>query len=453
MRLLLVSTYELGHQPLHVASPAAALRAAGHEVATLDIAVEDWAPDLVSWADAVAFSVPMHTAMRLAIKGAEEIKRERPELPVCFYGLYATVKGPADAAVAGEYEPDLVAWAASLERSGHDNGVASSERIALARQRFRLPVRDTLPALDRYAQLEIGSVRKLAGYVEASHGCVHRCRHCPVPVVYDGRTRRVDVDVVLADVAQQVEAGAEHITFGDPDFLNRWAHGMKIVEQLHRDLPGITFDVTTKVSHLLRYESLIPLLAEYGCLFVVSAFESVNDDILERLDKGHTAADAARVVELVRGHGIEIRPSWLPFTPWTTASDVADLLDFVARHDLVGNVDPVQYTIRLLVPEGSLMLDVMDVGPYDADTLSYMWSSPTDDLQRELAAIVEEGTERGLPASRLFCDVRRVVYAAAGRPAPPDDVESVGDRPRLTEPWFCCAEPTAGQFAYMERSR
>src|SRR5215210_4951233 len=103
MKVLLVNTYELGHQPLHVASPAAALRAAGHDVSTLDISVEDGYETLVDWAHTVAFSVPMHTAMRLATQGAEAVKRRRPEMPVCFYGLYATVTGVADHAVAGEY--------------------------------------------------------------------------------------------------------------------------------------------------------------------------------------------------------------------------------------------------------------------------------------------------------------------------------------------------------------
>jgi radical SAM superfamily enzyme YgiQ (UPF0313 family) len=444
MRVLLVSTYELGHQPLQLASPAAVLRAAGHDVATLDISVEQWDEALVDWAHAVAFSVPMHTAMRLAIKGAEAVKARRPDVPVCFYGLYATVKGPADAAFAGEYEADLLGWLSDRTSAG---------RISLERQRFRLPVRSGLPSLERYAQLEVGPERKLAGYVEASHGCAHRCRHCPVPVVYDGRTRRVPVDVVIDDIAQQVAAGAEHITFGDPDFLNRWAHSMKIVEQLHQRFPTLTFDITAKVSHLLRYSSLVPLLAEQGCVFVVSAFESVNDDILRRLDKGHTAADAAHAVELLRANGIEIRPSWLPFTPWTTAGDVADILDFVAAHDLIGNVDAVQYTIRLLVPEGSLMLEVMDAGPYDPETLSYTWTSPTDELQRALANLVEEGTERGSSAAELFGDIRSLVFAAAGRPPDDSPVIVAGDRPRLTEPWFCCAEPTKGQFDFVRSEK
>src|ERR1039458_147859 len=117
MRVLLISTYELGHQPLQLARPATALLAAGHEVRCIDVAVDSLDMVDVDWADRVAFSVPMHTAMRLALQVAETIGARRPELPRCFYGLYAqvsrslTVRSAADAVIAGEYESGLVAWA------------------------------------------------------------------------------------------------------------------------------------------------------------------------------------------------------------------------------------------------------------------------------------------------------------------------------------------------------
>ena len=440
MRVLLVSTYELGHQPLHLASPAATLEAAGHEVRTLDISVEEWDNGLADWAEAVAFSVPMHTAMRLALEGAAAVKARDRGKPVCFYGLYATAAGPdVDHVIAGEYEASLLGF---VDGAG---GVS----LDLGRQRTVLPSRRALPTLDRYARLSVGAEERLAGYVEASHGCAHRCRHCPVPVVYDGRTRRVDADVVLDDVAQLVDAGARHITFGDPDFLNRWAHSMRIVEEFAVRFPQTTYDVTTKVSHLIQHADLIPTLARTGCLFVVSAFECMNDRILGYLDKGHTGADASRVTRELRSHGIEVRPSWLPFMPWTTVADVAEILDFVVDHDLIGNVDPVQYTIKLLIPEGSLMLDVPEIVPYlkgyDAASLSYGWTAAdpaTVDLQRELAELVE--AEPGL---EVFAKVDAAVRAAMW--LQPRDIvldDHARARPRLTEPWFCCAEPTKDQF-------
>lgn len=449
MRVLLVSTYELGHQPLHLASPAAALRAAGHEVRCLDISVSEWDPALVDWADAVAFSVPMHTAMRLAVKGAEAVRRRRPELPVCFYGLYAPVSRRAtvgrlvDRVVAGEYEPGLEAW---LEDLGRPAG-ADDPGIDLRRQPFHLPDRKGLPPLRRYAHLALGGEERLVGYVEASHGCAHRCRHCPVPVVYDGRTRRVPMDVVLDDVAQLVGKGARHITFGDPDFLNRWAHSMHVVSELHVRFPELTYDVTTKVEHVLKHSDLLGDLAGTGCLFVVSAYECVNDDILRFIDKGHTAAEAAEATSLLRLHGIEPRPSWLPFMPWTTVEDVADILEFVIRHDLIGNVDPVQYTIKLLIPQGSLMLDVPELepylGPYDASNLTYTWRAAdgrTVGLQRRLAELVEAEQRQEKTVTEIFCDVRDAVLEAAGRRAndrEPIPATSTEGRPRLTEPWFC----------------
>jgi hypothetical protein len=253
-------------------------------------------------------------------------------------------------------------------------------------------------------------------------------------------------------VAQLVAAGARHITFGDPDFLNGAHHSLRVVRAVHDRFPALTFDCTVKVEHILRHEQLWAELADAGCLFVVSAFESVNDAILLRLDKGHDAADAARAVALLRGHGIEIRPSFLPFTPWTTAADVVDLLEFVAAHDLIDNVDPVQYTIRLLLPEGSLLLDHPDLaphlGPYDPRLLGYGWTAADpaiDALHGRVARVVESSLEAGEPVEATFRRIWREVAPdalAPGALAPP-----ATRRPRLTEPWFCCAEPTATQLA------
>ena len=455
MRVLLVSTYELGHQPLHVASPAAALRNAGHEVRCLDLSVERWDPGALDWAQAAGFSVPMHTAMRLAMLAAMGVRRARPELPLCFYGLYAavsrdvTVGALADRVIAGEYEPALLRWVGELEAGG-PSVRADDSHIQLGRHEFELPARDLLPPLERYAHLALDGEERLVGYVEASHGCVHRCRHCPVPPVYDGRIRIIGADTVLADIARLAELGARHITFGDPDFLNGRRHSLRIVQAMHERFPDLTFDCTTKVEHILRHAQLWPALAEAGCLFVVAALESVNEEILERLDKGHTTEDAIRAIALLREHGIEIRPSWMPFTPWTTAGDVVEMLDFVAEHDLVGNVDPVQYTIRLLLPQGSLLLDDPDMHSllrgYDAERLSYRWTAidpESDRLQARLAALVQQSGAASEAIAETFAKVRKAALQAAGRSSSPAGratpilAGSVEGRPRLTEPWFC----------------
>ena len=117
----------------------------------------------------------------------------------------------------------------------------------------------------------------------------------------------VQPDVVLADIRQQVAAGAEHITFGDPDFFNGPTHAMRIVEALHREWPAVTYDATIKIEHLLKHRDLLPRLRETGCLFVTSAVESVDDAVLAKLDKGHTRADFIEVVREFRSRRPDAR--------------------------------------------------------------------------------------------------------------------------------------------------
>ena len=437
MRVLLISTYELGHQPLHVASPAAALLNAGHSVRCVDLSVEPWNDNDFEWAEAVAMSVPMHTAMRLAVRAAKRLKRSWPDLPVCLYGLYAamdhdrTVGSLADHVIAGEYETGLLSW---LDHLGQGLPMGAV-RIDLGKTSFRTPARHLLPPLERYAHLQWGGEHRLVGYVEASHGCRHRCRHCPLPVVYDGRYRIVDEEAVLADVEQLEAAGARHITFGDPDFLNGPAQARRVVAAFNSAFPNLTFDVTAKVEHILKHEELWGDFAKRGLIFVVSAFESTSDDLLKRLEKGHTVAEAANAVSVLRDCGVDIKPSWLPFTPWTSVEDLADIADFIVEHDLVDNVDSIQMAIRLLIPEGSLILDLPEILPYldeyDEAGLTYRWSAAdvhVDDLYEEAYALVEAGA--------TTAEMCRTVAAWAGRSQGVTSLEHPS-RPRLSEPWFC----------------
>jgi hypothetical protein len=210
----------------------------------------------------------------------------------------------------------------------------------------------------------------------------------------------------------------------------------------------LTFDCTTKVEHVLEHAGVWEEMAASGCLFVVSALESVNDEILARLDKGHTTAEAVLALDLLREHAIETRPSFMPFTPWTTPRDVLEIIDFVATHDLVANVDPVQYTIRLLVPEGSLLLQRNDLrehlGPYQAERLSYPWRSAdpaADRLHGRLNALVQQSAAAQEATSVTFARIRAAVREATGEPGGPAPeaipIGSTEGRPRLTEPWFC----------------
>ena len=454
--ILLVSCYELGHQPLSLASPLATLRAAGFAPVAIDTAVQDLDDETIRAARMVAISVPMHTALRLGLRVARRVKQANPDAHVCFYGLYATLNAAhllgeaGDSTIGGEFERPLADLARALDRgqavAAAVDGVGTAGAPAgpvLERAPWSVPARAGLPALRDYAGFERDGVIVPAGYVEATRGCRHTCRHCPITPIYGGRFTVVPRDVVLADARNQIAAGARHVTFGDPDFFNGPGHGLRILRALHAEFPGLTFDATIKVEHLLEHRRLLPELAALGCAFVVTAVESLSDRVLEKLAKGHRRSDVEAALAALDEAGIPMRPSLLPFTPWATREDYRDLLRFFAERDLIDHVDPVHFSIRLLVPPGSALLDDPDAaawaGTLDAEAFTFRWVHPDptmDALQREVAAIVEAAAAANEPAGATFARIWAV--AAPGDPVPaPAGRRSRGRPPRLTETWFC----------------
>jgi len=452
--VLLVSTYELGHQPLALASPLAWLRGAGYEAVAVDTSVEALSDEAIARAQLVAISVPMHTATRLGVALAERVRRINPDAHICCYGLYALLNADylrpryADSVIGGEFEAPLLELVRRLEAG---EGPAEQDAAPhLARLPFVVPERAELPALREYAGLRRGDEIVPAGYVEASRGCLHTCLHCPIPPVYGGRFFVVPQAVVLADIRAQVAAGAQHITFGDPDFLNGPGHVLRIVRAMHEEWPWLTFDSTIKVEHILERRELFPELAALGCAFVVSAVESLSDLVLERLDKGHTRADVVEALDILDAAGIPMRPSLLPFTPWTTLDDYRDLLTFVEEREMIEHFDPVHFSIRLLVPPGSSLLDRPDtadwLGPLDEAAFTYRWEHPSDprldELQRAIAATVERAEREGEAAAETFARIKELAWEASGEPLPLPRMRggvAVARKPvpGLTESWFC----------------
>jgi radical SAM superfamily enzyme YgiQ (UPF0313 family) len=451
--ILIVACYEMGHQPLAVAWPAAFLERAGYAPAVLDVSVEPLDAEKVRRARLIAISVPMHTALRLGVRVATRVRELNPGATLVFYGLYAVLNADfllrearAAAVIAGELETELVELARRLESPEADARPTPPRSTVIDKLDFPTPSRAALPSLKKYAHLDRGGSLSLVAHVEASRGCKHTCRHCPIPPVYGGRFFVVPVDVVLADVRQQVAAGATHVSFGDPDFLNGPGHALAVARAVHAELPAVSFDFTAKIEHLLRQRQHLPELAALGCLFIVSAAESLDDHVLAVLDKGHTGADVVRALELTRAVGITLRPTWVAFTPWTTLDGYRAWLDFIDQADLLDAIDPVQYGLRLLVPPGSLLLDHPAMRPHlgrlVAGAFYYEWTHPDpcmDALQAATSALVAAAADRRENAPETFHRVRRLADEAAGIAPRPLLAGGRARRPapRLTEPWFC----------------
>ncbi len=494
--ILLISCYELGHQPLSLAWPLAALRAAGLDASTVDLAVEAFPAKRAAGADLIAVAVPMHTALRIGVDAARQARAVNSSAHLFFFGLYAWLNrgyllhgengagAVADSVAAGEAEPVLVALAQALvagRTPANVPGLTTARKVAaptMARLSLPLPDRSTLPSLDKYAHYVAEpadpdeskeAFADQAGYVEASRGCLHTCRHCPVAPVYQGRFFVVPVETVIADIAQQVEAGARHITFGDPDFLNGPGHARKVASTLHSAFPQVSFNFTAKVEHLLKHQALLPELVACGASFVVSAFESTSNRVLARLQKGHTRRQMEEAVAVLNEVALSIQPTWMPFTPWTSLDDYLFMLRWIREQGLIPHVPAVQLSIRMLVPPHSALLLDDDApawrGTLDAANFTYRWLHPDarmDALQQQVARIAEDaGREEAAPPSNgsgksasdstvaahdedanpfaIFGRIENAAYRCAGRLAPDWLIPSsyVAQPPRLTEHWFC----------------
>ncbi len=457
--ILLISCYELGHQPLHLAMLATMLEQAGYQPVPVDTAVETLSDEAICHARFVAISVPMHTALRLGQQVAQRVRRLNPAAHICFYGLYALLnaeyllRDSIDSAIGGEYEEPLLRLIAALEEDASPvvPGVYTREsrsKPSLKRTPFVVPARHSLPSLERYAHLERDGVAVAAGYTETTRGCKHTCLHCPVTPVYGGRFFAIPAAIVLADIRAQVAQGARHITFGDPDFLNGPTHALRITRALHDEFPEVTFDATIKVEHLLKYRHLLPELRANGCIFIVSAVESLNDTVLHHLDKGHSSADVASVFALMEEVGIPLRPSLMPFSPWETLDSYIALLAFFEEHHLIEHVDPVHFSIRLLVPPGSALLDVPDsqqwIGELDEEAFTYRWQHPDprmDTLQREVARVVEKAERDKMHPGETFFSIKELAFAAKGERIVLNNAlthySTWNILPHLTEAWFC----------------
>ncbi len=461
--ILLVSCYELGHQPFQLASLCAMLRQAGYSPMPIDTSVEALSDTAILRARFIAISVPMHTALRLGQQVAERARRLNPGAHICFYGLYALLNADyllqdsIDSAIGGEYEGPLLELIAAVAASSNIAipGVStrsSSSKAWLARTTFVVPEREHLPSLERYARLETNGTLHLAGYSESTRGCKHTCLHCPITPVYGGRFFAIPAEIVMADIRAQVAMGARHITFGDPDFFNGPGHAMRICRALHHEFPAVSFDATIKIEHLLKQRHLLPELRDLGCAFIVSAVESLNDNVLWHLDKGHTGRDIATAFDLMEEVGIPLRPSLLPFSPWETLASYIQLLTFFEERALLEQIDPVHFSIRLLIPPGSALLEQATgegwLGELDSTAYTYRWQHPDprmDELHAQVLAVVAAAADEQADPLTTFFRIKALARAARGGSG--ESLDSAREHyeaqralppsPRLTEAWFC----------------
>ena len=439
--VLLISCYELGHRPIGLTRPLSTLEAAGFSPDAIDIAVEPLDAEKVKHARFIGISVPMHTALRLGVHLLQRIREINPNVSICMYGLYAELNADyllshgVDFCISGD---------ASIQLVGLVQSVVEEKQTEAQGLRPKIIKNGKLPTLENYAQFEDNGEVRTVGYTETTHGCKHLCTHCPIPPIYNGKFFPVQRETVLEEIRKQVAEGATHITFGDPDFLNGPMHGLRILRAMHETFPNLTFDFTTKIEHILKHRKHFPEFAKLGCRFIISAVESLSETVLTILEKHHTRADVETAIEIVHSTGIALRPTWVPFTPWTTLDDYLEILEFVNTHRLIYHVDPVQYAVRLLIPPGSYLLNRPETKvlslTLNETAFSYIWAHPDprmDELHKTVNTLVENDARADVDALKTFYRIWELAADIRGYAMPIQKKAANLPAPRLTEAWFC----------------
>ena len=459
MNVVLINPYELGRQPFGLAEPVAWLKANDCVVECLDLSIQRLDPDIVGKADVVAIYVAMHTATRIAFEALPRIREMAPNAHLCVFGLYAPMnedlfrKSGVGTVLGGEFEPGLLSM---VNRLRLGQGEAQTEPVInLSKIEFLVPDRSGLPDLAQYAHLNMPEAgQKITGFVETTRGCKHLCRHCPVVPVYKGKFRVIPLNIVMEDIRNQVAAGAEHISFGDPDFLNGPTHAVKIVQAMHKEFPSLTYDATIKIQHIIGFPEILPVLKNTGCLFITSAVEAVDNNILQYLQKNHTDEDFRQAVALCKEAGIALAPTFVAFTPWTTLSGYIELLQRLVDLKLVESVPPIQLAIRLLIPQGSYLLQLPEfrelIQDFDEKLLGYPWKhrdARVDELQQAIQEFVARAEQEKQGRLTVFQEIWRMAHMASGQPVPQLPSGDLGSPiSHLSEAWYCCAEPTNQQL-------
>ena len=437
MKILLTSFYDLGKQPKIIAEIVDRYNSSEIDFDFFDFSVEDQNIDLENY-DVLGIYAPMHTATILSI---EYIKDKKLPNKMFTFGLYGSVLEDFNSSI--RYIKDIESDELALFLEINDDHQFSLKN--------NIPNRQIFPDISNYAHLVDGSNNLIAGSVETTYGCKHSCTHCPVPISFNGSFKTYSLEKIVSDVENQVKQGAKHISFNDPDFFNGPIHALKILESLNEKFPSITYDSTIKVEHIIKYKKYFKELSSLNMVFVISAFETTNDLVLSILEKNHTSHDLNNSIEISQDFGIDIRPTWMPFSPWTELNDLSNIVKLIEKYELRETVDPIQLTIKLLIPKHSLIIKKPEInkylGNYEKNSLSFKWKYENNDvekLQSSLFDFILNNSE--LDDHKQYLGMVNIIEKCTDTKLLTNSSYDFKNVPKLSETWFCCAEPSKIQL-------
>lgn len=412
LKVLLVSNFEGGYQPISIATTYSALKENGFNVRILDTYVDGIRENLLEDADLVAISIPLFDALFSGIEIAKRVKTINKDAHITFFGQYASINATrlspkySNTSIIGEWEEIIVELANKLEQDKNAlfQAVLSKQESDCCNNsegngKCYLPDRTILPALYKYPQEQIDKLcgsKQIIGGTEIARGCHHKCLYCSVYAAYQGRVNMIPEDIVILDVENMIKQGMTHLTFMDADFFNSKFHGIRIIRKLNEKFPNLTYDFTTRVDHINEHKDIISEMAGLGVKFITTAIEFPCKEVVDEIAKEITMEDIESALAFLLETKIKINPTFIMFNPWIKLEDLIEFKKFVNKNNLNDIIDPIQYETRLHIYKGSPLLKQKSIQDLELieHEFNYEWKHPdsrVDEVYDRMVTPVEEG--------------------------------------------------------------
>lgn len=406
LKVLIVSSFEGGYQPISAATACAALSENGFDTSILDTYVDGVREDILKEANLVAISIPLFDSLYSGIEIAKIVKEINKNAHVSFFGQYASINASrlapkyCDTCIIGQWENKLVLLAQQLSKN-HFSYSSSQENnyIVNESQKFYLPHRAFLPPLYKYPQEQINKFcgsTQIVGGTETSRGCHHKCLYCSVFASYDGKVEIIPEEIILTDVRTMISGGMTHLTFMDADFFNSKNYGIKIMKKIHEEFPSLTFDFTTRVDHINENKDIISEMKALGLVFITTAVEFPCQEVVNEIDKEITLQDIEEAINFLKEENIQINPTFILFNPWIKLENLIEFKAFVHKNSLDEIIDPIQYETRLHIYKGSPLLNRDSIKNLELseNEFNYEWKHPdsrVDEVYSHMVTPIETG--------------------------------------------------------------
>jgi B12-binding domain/radical SAM domain protein len=229
------------------------------------------------------------------------------------------VAGYADYVVVGEGEYTLPRLLEDLQDGGEGRipGVMTGDF-------FIPPI--TSVRLDGYPAFS-----EMKGYVEITRGCPHACGYCQTPQIFGHCMRHRSVDAVARFANRHEQSrfvSPNAFAYGSDGTHPRWDK----VEHLLRACRHPVFFGTfpSEVRPEFVCSTALALVTQY-CANTKLHFgaQSGSDAVLEKLHRGHTAADVLHAIDLCHDHSLEPVVDFIVGLPFESDDDQRATLDLI----------------------------------------------------------------------------------------------------------------------------